>query len=179
MTRPKKARPEAEITVWPSSYPDDVGSLAPEDASVDSDELGRHFLHDSAEHGSRRHAQWEDEVEEPYFDERMGAELLRSFGLKPMPKRTTTFPKPLDTRRVPKMPAPRLPQEFEEFFAPSNDVDLTEETIRDVSLMDHEAEELGEVESPNVLTDDVHTHGKRRGGHARTSLRPPGLKRGA
>lgn len=179
MTRSKKVRPEAEITVWPSSYPDDVvGSIAPADSSVDSDELGSHFMNDMAERGPQRHAQWEDEVDEPYFDERMGDALLRSFGLKPMPKRTTTFPKLHDHQKLPKLSAPRMPQEFEQFVVPSNDVDLTDQTIRDVSLMDHEAEEAGEVESPNVRTDDVHTHGKRRGGHARTSLRPPGYKRG-
>ncbi|MDB4991118.1 MAG: hypothetical protein JWN04_6296 [Myxococcaceae bacterium] len=174
VTRPKKVRVEAEmITVWPSSYPDEVGSIAPADSSVDSDELGSHFMNDSVEHGHSRDVQWEEEAEEPYFDERMGDALLRSFGLKPMPKRTTTRPLPFGGKPLPKLAAPRMPQDFDEFFTPSNDVDLTDETIRDASLMDHEGEEAGEVESPNVNTEDVHTHNKRRGGHVRTSLRPP------
>lgn len=44
-------------------------------------------------------------------------------------------------------------------------MDLTDETIQEASLLDHETDELGEVESPNLRTDDTHTHGKRRGGH--------------
>jgi hypothetical protein len=173
----KKVQPETEVTVWPSSYPDDLGSIAPSDSSVDSDELGRHFMSDTLDSGHARHAQWEDEIEEPYFDIKQGDEILRSFGLKPMPRRTTTRPIPHPTEGLPRMAAPRLPQDFEEYIRPDNDMDLTDQTIRDVSLMDHEAEESGEVESPRVTTDDVHTHGKRRGGHA--SFRPEKQKRRA
>jgi len=185
--RRKRARAEAQITVWPSSFPDGIG--APEahggGESVDSDELGRHFLHDAVEPGhSAHHPQWEAELgfdgddDEPYFDAKMGAELLRSFGLGPVPKRTTTRPTAHATPRLPKLSQPRLPADLEEMLYADQDVDLTEETIRDASLLDREGEEQGEVESPHCITEDVHTHGKRRGGHARTSLRPPRMTRG-
>ena len=174
MPKSKKLKQETVVTVWPSSYPDDnIGSIAPSDSSLDSDELGRHFLNDAVELNHTRHAQWEEEVEEPFLDVKTGNDILRSFGLMPMPKRTTTRPLPHPGARLPRMAAPRMPQDFDDYLAPSNDVDLTDQTIRDASLMDRESDVTGEVESPNVCTEDVHTHGKRRGGHARTSLRPP------
>ena len=46
------------------------------------------------------------------------------------------------------------------------DVDLTEPVIQEASLLDHEGEELGEVEPPSIRTEDSKSHGKRRGGHA-------------
>jgi len=46
------------------------------------------------------------------------------------------------------------------------DVDLTEPVIQEASLLDHEAEELGETEPPSIRSDDSKSHGKRRGGHA-------------
>jgi hypothetical protein len=173
----KTSRQEVEVTVWPSGFPEDVGSIAPSDSSLDSDELGSHFLHDAAELHHGTHGSWAEDVDEPYFDEQMGKDLLRSLGLKPMPKRTSLRPAPGAARTLPKLRAPRMPEEFLDYFAPSNDVDLTDASVRDASLLDHEAEEAGEVESPNVRTDDVHTHGKPRGGHARTSLRPPSRQR--
>jgi hypothetical protein len=183
--RRKQAREEAEITVWPSSFPDGIAAVEAHGGgeSVDSDELGSHFLHDAVEPSHNAHPQWDAELgwdggdDEPHFDAKMGAELLRSFGLKPMPKRTTTRPKAHATPHMPKLSQPRLPPDLEEMMAARQDVDLTEETIREASLLDEEGEEEGEVRSPSSVTEDVHTHGKRRGGHARTSLRPPRMPR--
>jgi hypothetical protein len=78
---------------------------------------------------------------------------------------------------MPRLTALRVPRDFEELIGREGDVDLTDETIREGSLLDREAEELGEVEAPSLNTDDVHTHGKRRGGHSRTSLRPPRMRK--
>ncbi len=190
MARRNKAREAAEVTAWPSSFPDDVGSLpaADEDLSRDCEELGNRFLSDAVEQTHNVHPQWEAEydVEEPYFDAKVGEALLREFGLKPMPKRSTmraraqeprASKRPLSPPRapLPKLMAPRMPRDLDDYL-PNDELDLTEETIREVSLLDHEGEEAGEVESPYVQTDDVHSHGKRRGGHARTSLRPPSLR---
>jgi hypothetical protein len=181
--RQKKAPEAAEITVWPSSFPDGLGSIAPHSGgeSLDSDELGSHFLTDAVEQSRNTFSQWEDETdEEPYFDARVGADILRSFGLKPMPKRTTTRPRPHPTDQLTtltKLPKLRVPRDFEQLLGREGDVDLTDETIREGSLLDREGEELGEVEAPSLNTDDVHTHGKRRGGHSRTSLRPPKMRR--
>jgi hypothetical protein len=180
VARRKQAREEAEITVWPSSFPEGVGTSDPHGGgeSLDSDELGSHFLTDAVEQSRSVPPHWEDETdEEPYFDAKMGAELLRSFGLRPMPKRTTTRPRPPAAHSVPKLAALRVPRDFDELIGREGDVDLTDETIREGSLLDREGEELGEVEAPTLHTDDVHTHGKRRGGHSRTSLRPPRMRR--
>jgi hypothetical protein len=177
VARRKQALKEAEITAWPSSFPDEVSehAAASEDLSRDCDELGKSFLSEAVEQSYSAHPHWDSEAgeDEPYFDAKMGDALLREFGLKPMPRRSTT--RPLSTPRapLPKLSAPRIPKDLDDYFMPVDELDLTEETIRDVSMMDHEGEEAGEVESPSMITDDVHTHGKRRGGHARTSLRPP------
>jgi hypothetical protein len=174
-----KAREAAEVTVWPSSFPDDVGSYTAvnDELSRDCDELGNRFLSDAVEQSFSVHPQWEAEyeVDEPYFDAKMGDALLRSFGLKPMPKRSTTRPLSSPRASLPKLSAPRMPRDLDEFL-PDDELDLTDETIREVSLLDHEGEEAGQVESPWVQTEDVHSHGKRRGGHARASLRPPSMR---
>ncbi len=178
MPRRKQIREDAEVTAWPSSLPDEVGSIAPQgsDLSMDCEERGNRFLSDAVEQSPTMRPFWDGEIDEVYFDAQVGAELLRSFGLEPHRGRTTTRPLPHKTKRLPSLAQPRLPEDLEEFIAPSDEIDLTEETIREASLLDHEGEEAGEVESPRVRTDDVHTHCKRRGGHANTSLRPPRLK---
>lgn len=175
VARRKQALEEAEITAWPSSLPDEVGSIAPpeSDLSIDAEERGSRFLSDAVEQGMSGRPIWDHEFEEPHFDARMGEELLRSFGLTPPRSRTTTRPRPHPANPLPNLAQPPLPNDLEEFIATSDEIDLTEQTIREASLLDHESEEAGEVESPSVRTDDTHTHGKRRGGHARTSLRPP------
>jgi hypothetical protein len=174
-----KAREAAEITVWPSSFPEDVGSLpkADEDLSRDCEEIGSRFLSDAVEQTLAAAPRWEAqyEVDEPYFDASMGDALLREFGLKPMPKRSTTRPLPAPRAPLPKLTAPRMPRDLDDFL-PNDELDLTDQTIREVSLLDHEGEEAGDVESPWVQTEDVHSHGKRRGGHARGSLRPQSLR---
>jgi hypothetical protein len=48
----------------------------------------------------------------------------------------------------------------------AEEVDLTEPVIHEASLLDHEAAEFGETESPNPRTDDSKTHAQKRGGHA-------------
>jgi hypothetical protein len=187
VARRKQAWEQAQITVWPSSFPDQVSTDAGanEDLSRDCDELGNRFMSDRVEPThSAEHWDPEAEDDEPYFDAKMGDALLREFGLEPMPRRATrssrlappaTTTRPLLGPRapLPKLTAPRMPKDLDEYFMPLDELDLTEETIRDVSLMDHEGDEAGEVESPSLCTEDVHTHGKRRGGHARSSLRPP------
>ena len=46
------------------------------------------------------------------------------------------------------------------------DIDVTESVHQEASLLDHEAEELGETEAPNVRDEDTNSRTKRRGGHA-------------
>jgi len=174
--RKQKPLMESEpVTVWPSSFPEDIGSIAPPgtELSVDSDELGSRFLNDAVEHGHAQRADWHDDYEDLQFDERAGNELLRSFGLQPMRNRASTRPLPAPRMSELKAPkAPRMPREFEDYITESGEVDLTEDNIREASLLDHEGEEAGVIESPFVRTDDTHTHNKRRGGHAPASVRP-------
>jgi hypothetical protein len=51
------------------------------------------------------------------------------------------------------------------------DLDLTEESVREASLFDHESGELGEVAEPDLTTDDTGHHNRPRGGHARRTVR--------
>jgi hypothetical protein len=177
--RKKSFEEEMEITAWPSSMPEDLGSIAPPgtELSLDYEELGSRFLSDAVEQGNSQRPVWYDEYEETPFDPQLEAELLRSISQRPARKRTTTRPALGDTsvRKV-SISAPRLPKEFEEFIEESGEIDLTEENIREASLLDHEGDEFGEIESPNSRTDDTHTHNKRRGGHA-PSVRPARMKR--
>ncbi|MDB4972074.1 MAG: hypothetical protein JWN48_415 [Myxococcaceae bacterium] len=46
-------------------------------------------------------------------------------------------------------------------------LDLTENSIYSGSLLDSETDELGVTRAPELRTDDSHTHGKPRGGHAK------------
>jgi hypothetical protein len=56
-------------------------------------------------------------------------------------------------------------------------LDLTEDVLQEASLLDHETETLGETESPELRTDDGHSHAKKRGGHARKTPRAPSRTR--
>lgn len=179
MARRKRDRQEeGEITVWPSSPPE--GIAAQEDAgSVEYDELGRHFLSDAVEQGESRRPLWEEPLDEPEYDPTLGRQLLRALGLKPMRGRRSTRP-PTPAEQPPAAPRfapPALPHDLDELLVQSGVVDLTEETIREASLLDEEGEEAGEVASPTLRTDDTHSHGKRRGGQSLTSMRPPRLER--
>lgn len=198
--RRKQVRDEPEVTVWPSSLPEDVGSMMPgdRDLAMEFDELGSRFLSGAVEQGTGCRLHCDEELDEPYFDAQVGNEILRSFGLQPMPTRRSLRPPRASTSpraskapksllpgmpdeailrsalRPPALPRMPPPEDFDDFqIDESMEIDLTEQTIREASLLDHEADEAGEVESPFVRTDDVHSHLKRRGGHARTSMRPP------
>lgn len=175
----KKPEDEHEITAWPSSLPEDIGSIAPPgtDLSFDYEELGSRFLSDAVEQGGSQRPMWYDEYEEPQFDPQLGNELLRSLGLRTSKRGASVRPR-AGEQRLEKVSfaAPRLPNDFEEYILESGEIDLTEESIREASLLDHEGEEQGEIESPLLRTDDVHSHGKRRGGHA-PSVRPARSKR--
>jgi hypothetical protein len=59
------------------------------------------------------------------------------------------------------------PEEFLDLSSPEErDLDLTESSVHEASLFDHEAGELGEVEEPDLITDDTRTHAHLRGGHS-------------
>jgi hypothetical protein len=155
-----------------------MGSIAPpgSDLSVEYEERGSRFLSDATEGHSQRPA-WYAESEEPAFDPLLANELLRSFGLRPPRKRLSARPElPASPHPWREFAPPPFPGEFDEYITESGEVDLTQESVREASLLDHEGEEAGEVESPFVRTDDAHMHGKPRGGHAR-SVRPARGKR--
>lgn len=57
------------------------------------------------------------------------------------------------------------------------DIDVTEPVVQEASLLDHEAEELGQTVEPELRTDDSKSHGKKRGGHARKGARGPSRSR--
>jgi hypothetical protein len=57
------------------------------------------------------------------------------------------------------------------------DIDLTEPVVQEASLLDHETDELGETEAPNVVTDDSKSRSKKRGGHRLAAPRGPSRSR--
>jgi hypothetical protein len=169
--------PEPEpglITAYPRAPDQQLGGDSPPESglSVDADELGTQFLNNATEQPSAElmapDAALEGTGEDDWSAE--SAETLgSSFELDPegweravsrVLRRGELSLAPLKRTRAERV----HPSEQEQ--PASDDVDLTDEVIHEASLLDHEGSELGEVESPSLRTDDTHTHGKRRGGHA-------------
>jgi hypothetical protein len=178
MPRRKQGEEPDRITVWPRAAPDGVGSIPPPESglSVEPEEIGAQFLSNATEQGL---SDWPDAPEEDSavfegvvdddgggFDEasfeadprgweRRITRLLRlgNFQSRPVPKTGTRRALPDDSARE------------DHLGHALDEIDLTDEAIQEASLLDHESEELGEVESPKLRTDDTHTHGRRRGGH--------------
>ena len=70
MPRRKHVQEHTEVTAWPSSFPEDIGENEPHGSgeSLDSDELGSHFMTDVVEHVRSGHEVWEGEPDEEPFD---------------------------------------------------------------------------------------------------------------
>jgi hypothetical protein len=179
MPRRKLGEELERITVWPRAASDELGSIVPPESglSVEPEEIGAQFLSNATEQGL---SDWpeaaDDEGDYPGADgdgEDGGGFDEAAFELDPRGwERRITRSLRLGTFRPP--PAPRtgtmrmLPDDSarEDHLGHALDeIDLCDEAIQEASLLDHEGDELGEVESPQLRTDDTHTHGRRRGGH--------------
>lgn len=181
MARRKRGEEESQITAMPRAMGDELGSIPPPESglSVDTEDIGAQFLSNATE---QRASSWpqadvsSDGASEEEWDADTVATLSSSFELDPkgweravsrslrIGSLSSEFPRARTGVR--KRPQRALDAETDDSWG--DDVDLTDEAIHEASLLDHEGDELGEVESPSVRTDDTHTHGRRRGGHSPT-----------
>jgi hypothetical protein len=175
MARRKVDEPE-RVTVWPRAVPDGLGSIPPPESglSVEPEDIGAQFLSSATEQGL---SDWPEAIDDGDYSradsEDEGGFDEASFEADPRGwERRITRSLRLGTLRSRPSPGPGMRRgvrddvEAENHLAHALDeIDLTDEAIQEASLLDHEADEFGEVESPNLRTDDTHTHGRRRGGH--------------
>lgn len=180
MSRRKPADARHEITVFPRGASEQIGSIPPPESglSVDTEDIGTQFLSAATEQSM---SDWppacadDDALANGGLDSEDGG-LGDNFELDPfgweraatrslrIGKLSSSFPSSTGVRRKLAQPAERPAHAWDE-------IDLTDEAIQEASLFDHEGVELGEVESPQLTTDDTHTHGRRRGGHLRNGRR--------
>lgn len=171
MPRRKSGEERREITVWPRAMSDELGSIPPSDSglSVDTEDIGARFLSNAVE---ERSSQWPADRDTGSYSFDDGSsedgDGFDEAGYAADPRgweqRITR------SLRVGKFRALLAPPEEnnDPGELPEHDwdeLDLTDENVQEASLLDHEGEELGEVVSPHLRTDDVHSHGRPRGGH--------------
>lgn len=161
---------EPEITAQPKSMPEELAASAgghEQGLSVDPEDLGRTWLSDATEQGNFESAsggendeQWLSasgnsdearpgpnfEVDKDVWENTVSLTLQNGEGAVSDPL--------IEDEEGDGM---HLLEDDEE----SGDLDLTQTTIHEASLFDHEADELGETEPPaHVVTDDNHTHAR-------------------
>lgn len=165
---------EDAITAQPTGLPEEMAHRGPSHEvglSVDADELGRNFLSDATDQGN-----FESEYDESI--ERYVSEEARSDDALSGPNFESgndvwenTVNLTLQGGEAAQGPLVDDRVDGERFFedddeeTESDSVDLTENTVRDASLLDSESDEYGETKSPTLTTEDAHTHAKKRGGH--------------
>lgn len=177
MSRRKQASDVVEINVWPSSLPEDVGSISPPagELSVDIDDLGWRYLTDAVEQEPAvTPLPFGEEYDDFEVDLRAVEGLLRSFALQPSGARRRSGVRavPPGLRQSAARAPASLPDDPSDHGGATDELDLTDEAVHEASLLDCEGEEAGEVRSPWLRTDDTGSHAKPRGGHARGNVRP-------
>lgn len=179
---------QSTITAFPRPADDELGTQAPPESglSVDPEDIGAQFLSAATEQQlSERFAP--DAALESAGEEDWGSDpdraLASSYDLNPDGWEAALqqalslgrlSPTSAHLRRAARV---NVMEERPDDAEPPNqddDVDLTDEVIHEASLLDHEGSELGEVESPELRTEDTHRHGKPRGGHAPTHRKRAG-----
>lgn len=172
MPRRKRGGERGEITVWPRAMPDELGSVPPPESglSVDTEDLGAQFLSNATE---QRSSDWPADVDTGTYSFDDGSseadDSLDEAGFEANPRawehritrslRVGKFSALLSPPPENNDPGELPEHEWDE-------LDLTDENVQEASLLDHEGDELGEVESPQLRTDDTHSHGRPRGGHS-------------
>lgn len=174
--RDKETMEELEVTAQPKSIPEELTQPVSEPGlSVDPEDLGRQFLADATEQHNFESlrggdaadlyvtsaAPSDDALVGPNFEsERTVWENTISLSME------NGGPEGAQQAVSPSSP---LDEELEDglhLIDPDSDLDLTESTITEASLLDHEAETLGETTAPEIRTDDSKSRAKKRGGHA-------------
>jgi hypothetical protein len=170
---------EAEITAQPTGLPEEMASRGPSHEvglSVDADELGRNFLSDATDQGNFE-SEYDESIERYVSEEARSDDALSGPNFESgndVWESTVNLTLqggesavgPLVDDRIDGMSFVEDDDEETE----SESVDLTENTVRDASLLDSESDEYGETRSPAVTTEDGHTHAKKRGGHPPKSV---------
>jgi hypothetical protein len=136
--------------------------------SVDAEDLGRNFLSEATDQGNFE-SQFDDSIElseGPRSDDALtGPDFEPTNDVWENTVNQTLQggqdDEPLVDGHVDGM---RLTEDDDETTS-SDDLDLTENTLHEASLLDSEGEEQGETKSPELRTEDGHTHRKPRGGH--------------
>lgn len=170
MPRRKGDGERREITVWPRAMPDELGSIPPPDSglSVETEDIGARFLNDATEQRSSR---WPDERDSDSFSFDEGAaddegsfdEAGYAADPRAWEQRITRSLRVGKFRALLELsPADNDVEEPAE----EHELDLTDDYVHESSLLDSEGEELGEVTSPRLRTEDTHSHNRPRGGHA-------------
>jgi hypothetical protein len=176
---------EPEITAQPTGIPEELASRGPNHEvglSVDADELGRNFLSDATEQGNFE-SEYDESVERYVSEESRNDDALAGPNFDAgSDVWENTVNLTLQGGEAPVGPlvddhidGMRVVEDEDE-QTESDDVDLTQNTVTDASLLDRESDEYGETESPEVTTEDAHTHAKKRGGH-RPKAKPASTSR--
>jgi hypothetical protein len=177
---------ELEVTAQPKSIPEELGGLVHESGlSVDPEDLGRQFLADATEQGNFESLRGGDAVSLYATSAALSDEPLTGpnfEGERSVWENTVSMAMEnggLDGAQY--AVAPSAPEEDEQeredglhlLDQDDDDIDLTESSISEGSLLDHETEEHGETAPPTLRTDDSKSHTKKRGGHARKPSHTP------
>ncbi|HEX5661269.1 MAG TPA: hypothetical protein VFX59_28965 [Polyangiales bacterium] len=160
-----------DITAQPIGAPEELGRRGPTHEvglSVDADELGRNFLSDATEQGNFE-SQYDDSdelSEGPRSDDALTGPNFEATNdvwenTVNLTLQGSADDEPLVDERADGL---RFIEDDDEATS-SDDVDLTDNTVQEASLLDREGDEAGETESPEVRTDDINTRKKPRGGH--------------
>jgi hypothetical protein len=169
---------ELEVTAQPKGMAEELGTKPTWESglSVDPDDLGRHFLSDATDQSNFESSQagehadlWvnnaaptDEALTGPNFEGDRSiwentVSLSMQSGGPDGAQSEVSPPSPIDEDEQ---------SDGLHLIDREQGVDLTESVIQEGSLLDREAEELGETESPDVQTDDSKSHTKKRGGHA-------------
>jgi hypothetical protein len=157
--RTKRAR-EPELDARPKSFIDEsrAQALSDEGLSADADELGARFLRDATQQGNMESWRGDglpelDATEAPPTDEALsGPSFDPDESVWDNTADLTLQGGPLGAALEDLDDQPMEPVEPEEA------VDMSEDAIRDGTLLDREGEALGEVETNNPDTDDTGRH---------------------
>jgi hypothetical protein len=162
----------SDITAQPIGAPEELGRRSPGHEvglSVEPDELGRNFLSDATEQGNFE-SQYDDSTE--LSEGPRSDDALTGPNFEPgndvwentvnLTLQGSEDDEPLVDDHVDGM---RFMEDDDETTS-SDELDMTENALHEVSLLDREGEEQGETDSPQLRTEDGGTHKKPRGGHS-------------
>jgi hypothetical protein len=155
----RKQTDERAITARPKPLFDEIAEPQEDEPglSVDPEDLGAHFLSEATETSVRRRPDELSLAEAAPTDEALSGPNFD-------PEQTvwdSTVDMSLQADEEPLEPSAEPGEEpfSSEDDASRDTLDLTQDTIREGSLLDREGEEPGEVQSPVLITDDTrHPH---------------------